>query len=67
MHELKVQTHQPLHAVCSCGAWSMYCAVRGHLTEEEGLAEATEAHDAHLQDILRRERLAAHLQGENDA
>ncbi len=44
----------------------MFCAVRGHLTEEEGLAEATEAHDAHLADIQRRERILAQLQGEHD-
>lgn len=57
-HTLEIQSWQPLHAVCSCGLWSMCCAVKGFLTEEEARLEAQEAHDAHLADLVRRERLS---------
>lgn len=56
-HALEIQTWQPLHAGCSCGLWSMACVAKGFLTLEEALAEAREAHEAHVQDMERRQRL----------
>ncbi len=56
-HTLEIKTLQPVHAVCSCGLWSMYCAVKGYLSDDEALLEAREAHDAHLLDVQVRARL----------